>query len=213
MSRVTIDQLRPEDHVRWIRDQQQLSPELTRESSIVPPHSEVVGSSALYVSQLEQLFELNKCHLPFALFSPPPKAPRVNKRFFSPRLFFPAPRKSTEEIKKKETEAVGDSLYFYPQLDLHLVYGDQEGARWESRKNQDGLGQSSGVYEEQELGEEELSFVVLKEKIADFPKGKGQKAILFEKDKSALMNLMEILEWINGLLKQINAKKLQYQKG
>lgn len=41
----------------------------------------------------------------------------------------------------------------------------------------------------------------------------GQTPSLFEKDKSAMLNLLESIKWINALLKQITARKLQYQKG
>lgn len=34
-----------------------------------------------------------------------------------------------------------------------------------------------------------------------------------EKDKDAVFNLLHSIEWINKLLTQINARKLQYQKG
>ncbi len=36
---------------------------------------------------------------------------------------------------------------------------------------------------------------------------------LFEKDKDAILHLLESIRWIEGLLKQIHGKKLQYQKG
>ncbi len=40
-----------------------------------------------------------------------------------------------------------------------------------------------------------------------------QSSVHFEKDKSTLINLLESIAWVNGLLKLINARKLQYQKG
>lgn len=36
---------------------------------------------------------------------------------------------------------------------------------------------------------------------------------LFEKDRSAMLSLLESIKWINTLLKQITGRKLQYQKG
>ena len=36
---------------------------------------------------------------------------------------------------------------------------------------------------------------------------------LFEKDKTALINLLDSIKFLNCLLREINAKKLQYQKG
>lgn len=41
----------------------------------------------------------------------------------------------------------------------------------------------------------------------------NQTSTLFEKDKSAMLSLLESIRWINKLLQQINARKLQYQKG
>jgi len=35
----------------------------------------------------------------------------------------------------------------------------------------------------------------------------------FEKDRSTLVTMVESIEWINELLKQIHGRKLQYQKG
>lgn len=44
-------------------------------------------------------------------------------------------------------------------------------------------------------------------------KPSGQKQSLFEKDKSTILNLLESIKGIDRMLKQINARKLQYQKG
>ena len=41
----------------------------------------------------------------------------------------------------------------------------------------------------------------------------NQTPYLFEKDKSAMLSLLESIKWINNLLKQITGRKLQYQKG
>lgn len=41
----------------------------------------------------------------------------------------------------------------------------------------------------------------------------NQATVLFEKDKDALIALLESIKWINRLLRQINGRKLQYQKG
>jgi hypothetical protein len=73
-------------------------------------------------------------------------------------------------------------------------------------------------WEDEEEGEEKeedkdspsdnLIVEVLKvEKMGDQPSS------LFEKDKTAILNLLESIRWVNDLLKQISARKLQYQKG
>ena len=41
----------------------------------------------------------------------------------------------------------------------------------------------------------------------------SQASILFEKDKDTMISLLESIQWIHQLLKLINGRKLQYQKG
>lgn len=36
---------------------------------------------------------------------------------------------------------------------------------------------------------------------------------LFEKDRSALLNLIDSIQSLNGLIREIHARKIQYQKG
>lgn len=40
-----------------------------------------------------------------------------------------------------------------------------------------------------------------------------QASSLFDKDKSAMLGMLESINWINKLIKHVNARKLQYQKG
>lgn len=40
-----------------------------------------------------------------------------------------------------------------------------------------------------------------------------QSTVLFEKDKSAILNLLESIKYLNELLSHVSARKLQYQKG
>jgi len=61
-----------------------------------------------------------------------------------------------------------------------------------------------------EKDESEVDLITVVERIKDLG---SQASILFEKDKDAMINLLESIQWINKLLKQINARKLQYQKG
>lgn len=44
-------------------------------------------------------------------------------------------------------------------------------------------------------------------------KARHMPLALFEKDKTAVLNLIDSIETLNGFLKEINARKLQYQKG
>lgn len=40
-----------------------------------------------------------------------------------------------------------------------------------------------------------------------------QPSVLFEKDKTTILNLLESIKQINGMLAHVSARKLQYQKG
>ncbi|MFI5334641.1 MAG: DUF5399 family protein [Chlamydiales bacterium] len=65
--------------------------------------------------------------------------------------------------------------------------------------------------EEQEEEEEKKN--PLKKKTLEAVKGKNQDPSLFERDKSKIIHLLETVDHLNEILGQINAKKLQYQKG
>jgi hypothetical protein len=51
-----------------------------------------------------------------------------------------------------------------------------------------------------------------KEKILS-KKSKSMPIALLEKDRSALFNLLDSIQMLNGFLKEVHARKLQYQKG
>lgn len=154
---VTIDQLDLKDHVRWAKDQSAFDVALIKESDIVAHHPEILGTSAIYPSKLEELFEMQKKNLPWAAFEPPKNFHMFSRRFFSYRLF--------------------------PN-----IYWEEEGR-----------------------DDEEDSHQNLKQQVIDLQNPDAQA--IFEKDKTAMLNLLDSIEWINHLLKQINARKLQYQKG
>ena len=44
-------------------------------------------------------------------------------------------------------------------------------------------------------------------------KAKQIPLALFEKDRTALLNLLESVQMLNGFLREVHARKLQYQKG
>jgi hypothetical protein len=66
--------------------------------------------------------------------------------------------------------------------------------------------------EEQEEEEQERENPLVK-KALSARKGKNQDTSLFEKDKSAIIHLLETVDHLDEILGQINARKLQYQKG
>jgi hypothetical protein len=164
MKAITIDQLDIKDHVRWAQDQADYDVSFVQESHLVAPHPEILGTSVIYPSKFEELFELQRRNLPWASFSPPKNFHLFSRRFFSYRLF--------------------PSIY------------------WEDEKDE----------EEKESSEKDSSHDLIQEVIrAKLLENQTQS--LFEKDKSTILNLLESIRWVNQLLKQINARKLQYQKG
>ncbi len=67
--------------------------------------------------------------------------------------------------------------------------------------------------EDEDTNEDERQYVEeYKEKILS-EKSKTIPAAIFEKDKNALLNLFDSIEMLNGFLKEVHARKLQYQKG
>jgi hypothetical protein len=64
---------------------------------------------------------------------------------------------------------------------------------------------------DQEEQEDEMSDLV--KQLIQLKKFPNQPAALFEKDKSAMLNLLNVIKYLNSLLRQINTRKLQYQKG
>lgn len=161
MKAVTIDQLGMKDHVRWAEDQESYDIALVSESHLVAPHPEILGTSIIYPSKLEELLELQKRNQHWAIFPALYNFPLFGKRFFSYRLF--------------------PSIY------------------WEERGEDE---------EKEEESSENLIEAVIR---AQSPNGHIDS--LFEKDKTAILKLLESIQWINQLLKQISARKMQYQKG
>lgn len=161
MKAVTIDRLDIKDHVRWAQDQEGYDISFVKESLLVAPHPEILGTSVIYPSKFEELFELQKRNLPWAAFVPPKNFQAFSKRFFSYRLF--------------------PSIF------------------WEEKNDEE---------EETEDSQEDLIACIIK-----YQRPEDQNQSLFEQDKSTVLNLLESIKAIDGLLKQINARKLQYQKG
>ncbi len=162
MKAVTIDQLDIKDHVRWAQDQEDYDISFITESHLVAPHPEILGTSVIYPSKFEELFELQKRNLPWASFSPPKNFHMFSKRFFSYRLF----------------------------PNIYWEENDEEESSEDKEHNHD-----------------------LIQEVLRVKKKENETQTLFEKDKTTVLNLLESIQWANQLLKQINARKLQYQKG
>ncbi len=70
--------------------------------------------------------------------------------------------------------------------------------------------------EEQDLGEQEGERDDQKDliqEICTMESSQGKQNPAFEKEKSALVNLLQTIKGIDGMLAQITSRKLQYQKG
>ncbi len=63
-----------------------------------------------------------------------------------------------------------------------------------------------------DIGEEEEEPTLLK-KARDIKQRENQDASLFERDKGYIVSLLSCVSELNKMLGQINARKLQYQKG
>lgn len=160
---VTIDRLDIKSHTRYAQDQQKLDTKYTHESSLIHPHSEITGTSTIYTSSWELLFETQKKNLPWASFLPPRSYALQSKRFFSYRII--------------------------PSMDVGSEDDEEDEEQKEGR--------------EQELIEKLLSAV----------KEEKHNKASFEGEQKILLNLFNSMRHLNQLLAQINARKLQYQKG
>ena len=86
MNGVTIDKLDLKSHRRYAEDQIKLDTKYTQESPLIPPHSEILGTSSIYSSSWEDLFETQKKNIPWACFIPPPLYTVQTNRFFTFRV-------------------------------------------------------------------------------------------------------------------------------
>ncbi len=66
--------------------------------------------------------------------------------------------------------------------------------------------------EEEQKKEEERQAKKYKKKI-EAKTAKMMPIALFEKDRTALLNLIDSIQSLNGLIREIHARKIQYQKG
>ncbi len=168
MKPITIDNLDIKDHVRWAQDQAIFDPTYLTEAQAVVQHPEYLGTSTIYASQWESLFEWQKRNVHWAAFAAPLKYHLATRRLFSYRLF--------------------PSIY------------------WEEDE------EDPGEDQQQDEEKKEPSTDLIKQ-ILQVERFSKQPAVLFEKDKTAILNMLESIKYINQLIAHISARKLQYQKG
>lgn len=216
-AKITIDKFPTNAHVQFAKDQQRLDPLLVTEAAAIYPHAAVTSASALYIPQFTKLFNLDKCNLPWASFTPPPSLASANKKTFSSRWLFtpPGAKKLTNNLFPplaneflEEEHAGGDSLGSEVLLSASAVM------YYQSQKKRREIPEVENA-EPEDASEFSLPapFKLLKDKVANFPRLLHQTPTRFEKEKMALYHLMEMLEWIDTLLKQIHAATARYQRG
>lgn len=86
MKAVTIDNLDRKYHERYAQDQELFDPVYSKESTDIPRHSEITGTSSIYSSKWEELFEIQLINISWGSFGPPPKYHVQSRRFFSYRI-------------------------------------------------------------------------------------------------------------------------------
>lgn len=83
MRPVTIDKLDIKNHERYAKDQQALDTKYITESTAIGNYFEIVGTSTIFASNFENLFELQNRNIPWAVFTPPDRYHLQTNRFFS----------------------------------------------------------------------------------------------------------------------------------
>jgi len=174
MNGVTIDKFDIKVHERYAQDQLilDLDPTFLKEASQIPPHSQITGTSSIYSSKWEELFELQLRNVPWAFFSPPPLYHVHAKRFFSYRLI--------------------------PSLDFN------EDNQKDKEEDQD---------HEQEEDNSSLAHQEIVSKILYATPQTQKTTTHIEKERATLLSLVESIRHLDKLLKHVNSRKLQYQKG
>jgi hypothetical protein len=164
MKAVTIDNLDIKAHEQYARDQVSFDPTYIVDAVGISPHFEIAGTSSIYSSKWEELFELSICNIPWAMFAAPPLFTVQRNKYFRYRIL--------------------------PSIE---DFFDQE--------------------EEEEDEETQFERTVFLQKVLNAKKEKQQSHEVFERERSALLNFFQSAKVLNKLLAQINARKLQYQKG
>jgi hypothetical protein len=114
-------------------------------------------------------------------------------------LIYPSRLEELLEMQKKNQHWAS----FSPPKNFHLF-----GKRFFSHRLFPNIEWEDWKDEEVEGGEPDLMQTLMKLKTTG-----AHNTTLFEKDRCTMLGMLESIQWINKLLKQINALKLQYQKG
>jgi hypothetical protein len=168
MERVTIDNIGMPAHNRYAKDKALLDPIFLTEPQLIAPHVPNNSVSSIYSSKWEELFDIQKKNLPWAVFSPPPHFLSRSHRLFSYHFF------------------------------VCLAQDEDEGEP-SDEENED-----SSLFEKKKKALSQLM---------QLQRAKEDVLLLFEKDRSCIVSLLDAIEKLERLLAHIHSRKLQYQKG
>ncbi|MEI8329345.1 MAG: DUF5399 family protein [Chlamydiia bacterium] len=101
---VTIDSMDLKVHQQYAQAQSELDQIFLRESQLTAPHSEIAGTSPIFSSKWEELFDLDKRGTTWAFFAPPPSYFSQSNRFFSHRLLPDLYWVDEEDQEKKKNQ-------------------------------------------------------------------------------------------------------------
>lgn len=108
MRPVTIDNLDIKNHERYAQDQVTFDSKYITESASFGIVSEIAGTSVIYPSNWEILFDIQIRNLPWAYFSAPLKYNVQSNRFFSyrilPTISFDEEEEEDEEQEERENQ-------------------------------------------------------------------------------------------------------------
>ncbi|MES2344341.1 MAG: DUF5399 family protein [Chlamydiota bacterium] len=103
MKAVTIDNFDIKAHEQYARDQLTFDPTFIVDAAELSPHFDTGGTSAIYSSKWEKLFELGIRNTPWALFSAPLSFKTHCNRYFHIQIL-PSLEESLEDQENKDDE-------------------------------------------------------------------------------------------------------------
>ena len=164
MEKITIDQIGIDAHKRYAIDQESLETKYLTESTAIQPQLEIAGTSMIYSSKWEELFEFNFCNTTWAAFLPPPNYRTQRNKFFSHALI--------------------------------------PGILWSEAEEDEDLEEDEDTENERKKQNHLINQII-----------ESLSTGSIKEDESALLNLIQSIKTLNSLLREVNARKLQYQKG
>lgn len=163
MEKITIDQIGIDAHKRYAIDQESLDTHYITDATHISGQLEIAGTSMIYSSKWEELFEFNLNNTTWAAFLPPPNYRTQRNKFFSHSLI--------------------------------------PGILWSESDDDEDLEEDENTENERKKQNALIKNII------------EVLSSRLKEDESALLNLIQSIKTLNSLLREVNAKKLQYQKG